>query len=79
MLPRLLPLLCLLFLSKVSSTQESGTAKPARVPENVRLRSLQTSLFYPHIRRMGGEVAVSGPLSLAAETSPILSWNPLQS
>jgi hypothetical protein len=47
MLPRLLPLLCLLFLSKVSSTQESGTAKPARVPENVRLRSLQTSLFYP--------------------------------
>lgn len=33
MFPRLLSLLCLLVLLQTSLTQESGTSKPARVPE----------------------------------------------
>jgi hypothetical protein len=50
MLPRLLPLLCLLFLSQVSFTQESGTAKPARAPETCPVtKPSDHPLFYLHL------------------------------
>jgi len=47
MLPRLLPLLCLLFLSQITSTQESGTAKPARVPEACPVTKPSDQPFLP--------------------------------
>ena len=59
MLPRLLPLLCLLFLSQITSTQESGTAKPARVPEACPVTKPSDQPFlppypYPAEPRLGG-------------------------
>ena len=49
MLPRLLPLLGLLFLSQASSTQESGTAKPARVAETCPVTNPSGKPLCPHI------------------------------
>jgi hypothetical protein len=59
MLPRLLPLLCLLFLSQASFTQESGTAKPARVAETCPVTNPSDKPFvppspYPAEPRLGG-------------------------
>ncbi len=48
MLPRLLPLLCLLFLSEASLTQqESGTAKPAGGPEACPVTKFSDKPFIP--------------------------------
>jgi hypothetical protein len=48
MLRRLLPLLCLLFLSRASLTQqESGTAKPASVPETCPVTKFSEKPFIP--------------------------------
>ena len=59
MFPRLLALLCLLFLSQASPTQESGTAKPARVPETCPVTNPSDKPFvppypYPAEPRLGG-------------------------
>jgi hypothetical protein len=48
MLPRLLPLLCLLFLPHASLTQqESGTAKPASVPDTCSVTKFSDKPFVP--------------------------------
>jgi hypothetical protein len=59
MLPRLLPLLCLLVLSQGSTTQESGTTKPALVPEACPATNPSDQPFvppypYPAEPRLGG-------------------------
>jgi hypothetical protein len=59
MLPRLLLLLCLLFLSQASFTQESGTAKPPRVAETCPVTNPSDKPFvppspYPAEPRLGG-------------------------
>jgi hypothetical protein len=47
MFPRLLPLLCLLVLLQTSLTQESGTAKPAGVPETCPVTNPSDKPFVP--------------------------------
>ena len=59
MFPRLLPLLCLLVLLQTSLTQESGTSKPARVPETCPVTNPSEKPFvppypYPAEPRLGG-------------------------
>ena len=52
MSPRLLPVLCLLFLSQASFTQESGTAKPPRVAETCPVTKASDKSFVPHLLRL---------------------------
>ena len=47
MLPRLLPLLCLLFLSPASLTQQAGTAKPDDVPDACPVTKATDRPFIP--------------------------------
>ena len=47
MFPRLLPLLCLLIFLQASPTQESGTAKPARVHETCPVTNPSDKPFVP--------------------------------
>ncbi|SRR5712692_7517675 len=47
MLPRLLSLLCLLFLSQASLTQQTGTAKPDGVPDTCPVTRPSDEAFLP--------------------------------
>jgi hypothetical protein len=64
MSPRLLPLLCLLFLSQASFTQESGTAKPPRVAETCPVTKASDKPFVPHLLILPNHVWVAFGLVL---------------
>ena len=71
MLQRLLPLLCLLFLSPASLTQQAGTAGPDDVPMPVQSRRQRTDLLSHRgriqLNRMG---AAFGWHGWALDSSP---------